>query len=153
PRALGKATAAKKSADRPNNLCGQTRTGPASCLHHEAAQVTYMNATDRQQGECAFHDQQAWQRAATFRQRPQALFFEDDFYLDHETWIRPAFEQLGEVRGLNVLDYGCGHAMAAVVLARRGASVTAFDLSPGYLEEARRRAQANGISVQFAQAN
>jgi SAM-dependent methyltransferase len=112
-----------------------------------------MNATDRQSSERVFHDQQARQRAATFVRRPQELYFDDDFYLDHETWIRPAFEQLGELRGLSVLDYGCGHAMAAVVLARRGARLTAFDLSLGYLDEARRRARANGVWIHFVQAN
>ena len=91
----------------------------------------HMSATDRQSSERVFHDQQARQRAVTFVRRPQDLYFEDDSYLDHETWIRPAFEQLGELQGLNILDYGCGHGMAAVVLARRGARLTAFDLSPG----------------------
>jgi SAM-dependent methyltransferase len=43
--------------------------------------------------------------------------------------------------------------MAAVVLARRGARVTAFDLSGGYLSEADRRAAANGVSVDFVQAD
>src|SRR5262245_58484923 len=100
-----------------------------------------MIATDRLDAEQAFHDQQARDRTATFVQRPDALCFADDAYLDHETWVRPAFTQLGDVAGLRVLDYGCGHGMAAVVLARRGAHVTAFDLSAGYLAEARQRAQ------------
>jgi SAM-dependent methyltransferase len=112
-----------------------------------------MSATDRQRIEQTFHDRQAWQRAATFHRRPHALCFEDDCYLDHETWIRPAFEQLGEMRQRDVLDYGCGHGMAAVVLARRGARLTAFDLSPGYLHEARDRAEANGVSIAFVQAD
>jgi ubiquinone/menaquinone biosynthesis C-methylase UbiE len=43
--------------------------------------------------------------------------------------------------------------MAAVVLARRGASVTAFDLSGGYIGEAHRRALANQVDVSFVQAN
>ena len=43
--------------------------------------------------------------------------------------------------------------MAAIVLARRGARVTAFDLSGGYLTEARRRAEANGVAVNFVQAD
>jgi SAM-dependent methyltransferase len=51
------------------------------------------------------------------------------------------------------LDFGCGHGMAAVVLARLGARVTAFDLSPGYLAEARLRARANGVRVAFVQAD
>jgi SAM-dependent methyltransferase len=108
---------------------------------------------DRQQSERVFHDQQARQRAVTLARRPGALCFEDDSYLNHETWIRPAFEMLGSLRDLHVLDYGCGHGMAAVVLARRGARVTAFDLSSGYVEEARRRARANGVGISFVQAD
>src|SRR5437879_1215852 len=98
-----------------------------------------MSAPDRLSAEQAFHDRQAEGRACRLR-RPDDLRFDDDAYLDHETWVRPAFERLGPVAGLRVLDYGCGHAMAAVVLARRGAEVTAFDLSQGYLAEARLRA-------------
>jgi 2-polyprenyl-3-methyl-5-hydroxy-6-metoxy-1,4-benzoquinol methylase len=112
-----------------------------------------MNATDRQNNERAFHDQQAQQRAVSFRRCPRELCFEDDCYLNHESWIRPAFQQLGPFHGLDVLDYGCGHGMAAVVMARGGARLTAFDLSPGYLHEARRRAKANGVSIRFVQAD
>jgi SAM-dependent methyltransferase len=112
-----------------------------------------MPATDRLHSERIFHDDQARQRTATFELRPDELLCDDDAYLNHETWIRPAFARLGDVRGLRVLDYGCGHAMAAVVLARRGAEVTAFDLSGGYLTEARRRAEANDVEVRFVQAD
>jgi ubiquinone/menaquinone biosynthesis C-methylase UbiE len=52
-----------------------------------------------------------------------------------------------------MLDFGCGHGMAAVVLARLGARVTAFDLSPGYLTEARVRAEANEAAIAFVQAD
>jgi len=107
---------------------------------------------DRLAAEQAFHDRQAHDRALTLRDL-EALRFHDDAYLDHETWIRSALARLGDVSGLPVLDYGCGHGMTAVVLARRGARVTAFDLSPGYLAEARRRAQANGETVEFLQAD
>src|SRR5712692_5369839 len=112
-----------------------------------------MSATDRLHSERLFHDDQARQRTATFALRPNELGFNDAAYLDHETWIRPAFAQLGDVRGQRVLDYGCRHAMAAVVLARRGADVTALDLSGGYLAEARRRAEANEVAIPFVQAD
>jgi SAM-dependent methyltransferase len=112
-----------------------------------------MSATDRQRSEQAFHDRQARARAATFRRHPERLRLDDDAYLDHETWVRPAFARLGEVRGCDVLDFGCGHGMAAVVLARRGARVHALDLSRGYLAEARRRAEANSVVVRFVQAD
>jgi SAM-dependent methyltransferase len=43
--------------------------------------------------------------------------------------------------------------MAAVVLARRGARVVGIDVSAGYLDEARRRAEVNGARVAFVQAD
>jgi len=112
-----------------------------------------MNATHRRLAEQAFHDRQASERAAARSQKANPLLFDDEVYLDHESWILPAFAQLGDLAGTRVLDFGCGHGMAAVVLARRGAQVTAFDLSAGYLAEARARAEANGVVISFAQAD
>lgn len=112
-----------------------------------------MTAMDRLAAEQHFHDAQARARAAWFAEHAHQLRFADDDYLDHESWIRPAFAQLGAVRGLDVLDYGCGHGMAAVVLARAGARVTAFDLSHGYIVEARARAAANEAGVSILQAD
>src|SRR5215813_11316891 len=107
---------------------------------------------DRLADERAFHDHQARARAACY---PHAgvLRFADDDFLDHETWVRPAFARLGDLAGLDALDYGCGHGMAAVVMARRGARVTAFDLSAGYVAEARTRAAVNGVRIDFLQAD
>jgi SAM-dependent methyltransferase len=50
---------------------------------------------------------------------------------------------------LDVLIAGAGPAgsIAAVVLARAGAEVSAFDLSRGYVAEARQRAGANAVRV------
>ena len=109
-----------------------------------------MNRLDE---ERAFHDRQAVERSATFAESPDRLIFDDAAFLDHETWVRAAFDALGDLRGKDALDYGCGHGMAAVVMARAGANVTAFDLSPGYVAEARRRARANGVEVAFTTAD
>jgi SAM-dependent methyltransferase len=111
-----------------------------------------MTATRRLGSEQAFHDRQAALRAAVLV-HPATLKFDDDTWLDHETWVRAAVERLGDVRGRTVLDLGCGHGMASVVLARRGAAVTALDLSAGYLQEARRRADANNVAIRFVQAD
>src|SRR5437667_12575971 len=102
----------------------------------------------RLRSERDFHDRQAAARARGLQ--PDDLAFADADYLDHASWVRPAFDRLGDVRGLRVLDLGCGHGMAAIVLARRGALVTACDLSLGYLQEARARARANGALIRWA---
>ncbi|MCS6865578.1 MAG: class I SAM-dependent methyltransferase [Gemmataceae bacterium] len=112
-----------------------------------------MVGTERHIAERIFHDQQACQRAESFRIGAAQLTFAQEWYLDHETWVRFAFGQLGELRGRHVLDYGCGHGMAAVTMARAGALVTACDLSPGYVHEARQRALANGVAVECVVAN
>lgn len=112
-----------------------------------------MPATERLDYERNFHDRQASQRAETFCRNPRALCFSVDDYLDHETWIRPAFSRLGDLTGKCVLDYGCGHGMAAVVLAGRGARVTGFDLSAAYVREAALRARANDVLAIFVQAD
>jgi SAM-dependent methyltransferase len=108
---------------------------------------------DRHTSEILFHDRQAAERADSFRAGAAELRFDTDAYLDHETWVRPAFAALGKLSGKTALDYGCGHGMAAVAMARAGATVTAFDLSPGYVNEARARAGANGVSVECVAAD
>jgi malonyl-CoA O-methyltransferase len=51
----------------------------------------------------------------------------------------------GEVRGLEVLDLGCGTGRHALWLAARGAAVTGVDFSEGMLAEARRKPGAEGV--------
>ena len=101
----------------------------------------------RHAAERDFHDAQAASRAATFAAEPERLCLDAEAFLNHASWIRPAFAALGELAGKDALDYGCGHGIAAVLMATRGARVSAFDLSPGYVREVRHRAGANGVSV------
>jgi SAM-dependent methyltransferase len=54
-------------------------------------------------------------------------------------WLRVA-------PGTEVLDVGCGVGRWSRMLARRGARVTGVDLSPTMLQEARRRAEADGVA-------
>lgn len=52
---------------------------------------------------------------------------------------------IGDVRGLRVLDLGCGTGRHALWLAESGATVTAVDFSEGMLAEARRKPGADAV--------
>jgi malonyl-CoA O-methyltransferase len=73
-----------------------------------------------------------------------------DIY-DHEGNPLIALEEpvvqgaLGDVRGLAVLDLGCGTGRHALWLAQAGARVTAVDFSEGMLEQARRKPGADAV--------
>ena len=54
-------------------------------------------------------------------------------------------EQLGSVRGLAVLDLGCGTGRYSLWLASAGAVVTALDISEGMLAQARLKPGADAV--------
>lgn len=59
------------------------------------------------------------------------------------------FPALGQVRGGQVLDLGCGDGLFSIELARRGALVEALDISSTALDRARWRAKELGLSISF----
>jgi SAM-dependent methyltransferase len=71
-------------------------------------------------------------------------------------WRIPELEvnALGEIRGKDILEFGCGAAQTAVALARSGArQVVALDLSEQQLQHARSARQLAGASVLLVQAS
>jgi 2-polyprenyl-3-methyl-5-hydroxy-6-metoxy-1,4-benzoquinol methylase len=54
--------------------------------------------------------------------------------------------QLGDIRGKRVLDMGCGDGWYSVILAKRGADVSGYDISAAAIETARERARQNGVT-------
>jgi 2-polyprenyl-3-methyl-5-hydroxy-6-metoxy-1,4-benzoquinol methylase len=58
-----------------------------------------------------------------------------------------SFHLLGDARGKHVLEYGCGDGLNTVILARRGANVTALDISYDLINVARRRLEINRVSA------
>jgi len=54
-------------------------------------------------------------------------------------------KQMGDVRGMRVLDYGCGSGWLSTYLAQRGALVEGFDISGRLVELGMRRAKVNGV--------
>ena len=55
----------------------------------------------------------------------------------------------GDVRGLRVLDVGCGNGYFARELAGRGARVTGIDLSPRMIDHARRQESARSLGIAY----
>lgn len=55
--------------------------------------------------------------------------------------------------GEDVLDVACGNGNAALAAARRFASVTGCDYQPLLLDRARRRAEAEGLEVDFCEGD
>ncbi len=62
---------------------------------------------------------------------------------------REALDMIGDVRGLRVLDYGCGSGKLGMYLALGGAQVCGFDFSPQAVEIADRTARFYGLSAEF----
>ncbi len=56
---------------------------------------------------------------------------------------------IGDVRGLNVLDYGCGSGQLGMYLAMQGAIVSGFDLSPNGVEIANWASRNYGLDCSF----
>ena len=67
--------------------------------------------------------------------------------------LNALFEDYGFDRTANILDCACGIGTQAIGLAALGYNVTASDLSEGELAEAAERAEKNGVSIRFEQAD
>jgi ubiquinone/menaquinone biosynthesis C-methylase UbiE len=71
--------------------------------------------------------------------------------------LRPASEALAEAcavsAGQAVLDVAAGDGNFAIACAREGASVVACDISPGMVERGRERTEAEGVDVEWLEAD
>ena len=63
------------------------------------------------------------------------------------------FRQQGFEKTARVLDCACGIGTQAIGIASLGYCVTASDISDGELAQARKRAEENGVTVSFANAD
>ena len=86
---------------------------------------------------------------------PEALIdeqaFADDEFLPYWAELWPAATALAaalpEVRGLRVVELGCGLGVPSLVAAARGAEVTATDWAGDAIDLLRRNAERNGLAV------
>jgi SAM-dependent methyltransferase len=74
-----------------------------------------------------------------------------------ETFLLPLGPRLVEACGIGpgqrVLDVAAGTGNASIVAAKAGAQVTASDLTPELLDAGRARAEAEGVSLEWAEAD
>lgn len=77
----------------------------------------------------------------------------DEFVWCPEGWHEQDIRLLGDVRGLRVLEIGCGSAPCARWLAKQGADSVGMDISGGMLRHARSANVRSGVAVPLVQAS
>jgi SAM-dependent methyltransferase len=74
-----------------------------------------------------------------------------------ETFLLPIGPRLADAceiaSGMRVLDVAAGTGNASIPAAERGARVTASDLTPELLDAGRRRAEAQGVELEWVEAD
>jgi ubiquinone/menaquinone biosynthesis C-methylase UbiE len=106
--------------------------------------------TERQRNELEYHREHAKQHSALLE---QPVNF-DIVLNNNRRWWNAHWEMYTYLRNKNlkeqnVLVVGCGFGDDALYLARHGAHVKAFDLSPESLSIARARAEKESLAIEF----
>ena len=89
--------------------------------------------------------------------RHRAMWASGDYPCMVETFLLPLGPRLVEAcgigTGMRVLDVAAGTGNASLPAAQRGADVTASDLTPELLAAGRRRAEAEGLQLEWVEAD
>jgi SAM-dependent methyltransferase len=95
--------------------------------------------TDEQLTPEAAHNREAWDRQSDEYQARHGGQLEESGGTAWGVWQIPESELrvLGDVAGLDVLEFGCGGAQWSIALSRQGARMTGLDNSARQLEHAR----------------
>jgi SAM-dependent methyltransferase len=94
---------------------------------------------------------------AELKERHRSMWASGDYALMVDTWLTPIGARLAGAcdlsPGVRVLDVAAGTGNASIPAAARGARVTASDLTPELLEDGRRRAEAEGLELDWVEAD
>jgi SAM-dependent methyltransferase len=89
--------------------------------------------------------------------RHRAMWASGDYPSMVETFLLPLGPRLVEACGIgpnmSVLDVAAGTGNASIPAAQAGADVTASDLTPELFEAGRRRAEAEGVALEWVEAD
>ena len=98
-------------------------------------------------------NEESWDRLSEFYQTHKKISLEDFHYGPYG----PGEQELrviGDVKGLDILELGCGGGQNSIVLVKWGAkSVTAIDQSEKQLEYAKKLASSQGVKIKFLKGN
>jgi SAM-dependent methyltransferase len=103
----------------------------------------------------ARRNRQLWNETADSYQADHGSFLEERGGLAWGVWQIPESELnvLGDVRGKDMLELGCGAAQWSIALARAGARPVGLDLSDRQLEHARTAMGRAGLSFPLVHAS
>ena len=91
------------------------------------------------------------------KSRHRAIWSSGDYPFMVKTFLVPIGERLVDAAGIEpgacVLDVASGTGNAALPAARKGADVTASDLTPALLEAGRSQAKAEGLELEWVEAD
>src|SRR5687767_6105383 len=91
------------------------------------------------------------------KSKHRAMWASGDYPSMVETFLLPLGPRLVEAcgigSGMKVLDVAAGTGNSSIPAAQAGADVTASDLVPDLLEAGRRRAESEGLSLQWTEAD
>lgn len=94
---------------------------------------------------------------AELKTRHRAMWAAGDYPAMVETFLLPLgprlVEACGVEPGVGVLDVGAGTGNASMPAAKKGADVTASDLTPELLEAGRHRAEAEGLKLRWVEGD
>ena len=91
------------------------------------------------------------------KSKHRAMWASGDYPSMVETFLLPLGPRLVEAcgieSGMKVLDVAAGTGNSSIPAAKAGAEVTASDLVPDLLEAGRKRAEADGVSLEWTEAD
>jgi SAM-dependent methyltransferase len=94
---------------------------------------------------------------AELKARHRAMWASGDYPSMVETFLTPLGPRLVDAceigSGMRALDVAAGTGNASIPAAARGAEVTASDLTPELLQAGRARAEAAGVTLEWAEAD
>jgi SAM-dependent methyltransferase len=94
---------------------------------------------------------------AELKARHRAMWGSGNYPLMVDTFLVPVGERLVEAcgiqAGMKVLDVAAGTGNASLPAARRGAAVTASDLTPSLLDAGRAIAEEEGLALEWVEAD